>query len=65
MAEGYHRLAEEAVTPWLVVDGTGPVEEVAAAVWSGVEGRLAAAPEAPAWRAAVADSPEPDGGARR
>jgi dTMP kinase len=43
VAEGYHRLAEEAVTPWLVVDGTGPVEEVAAAVWAGVEGRLAAA----------------------
>jgi dTMP kinase len=41
VAEGYHRLAEEAVTPWLVVDGTGPVEEVAAAVWSGVEGLLA------------------------
>jgi thymidylate kinase len=42
VAEGYHRLAEEAVTPWLVVDGSGSVEEVAVAVWAGVEGLLAA-----------------------
>ena len=27
-------------TPWLVVDGTGPVEAVAAAVWAGVRERL-------------------------
>jgi dTMP kinase len=43
VAEGYHRLAEEARPPWLVVDGTGPVEEVAASVWAGVEVRLGAA----------------------
>jgi dTMP kinase len=43
VAEGYHRLAEEAVTPWLVVDGTGAVEEVAASVWAGVEALVAAA----------------------
>ena len=36
VADGYRCLAAEAVTPWLVVDGTGPEEEVAAAVWSGV-----------------------------
>ena len=27
-------------TPWLVVDGAGPVDEVAAAVWAGVQERL-------------------------
>jgi dTMP kinase len=43
VAEGYHRLAEEAVTPWLVIDGTGAVEEVAASVWAGVEALVAAA----------------------
>jgi len=36
VADGYHRLAAEAATPWLVVDGTGPVDEVAAGVWSGL-----------------------------
>jgi dTMP kinase len=36
VADGYHLLAKEAAPPWLVVDGTGSVDEVAAAVWSGV-----------------------------
>ncbi len=36
VADGYHRLAAEATTRWVVVDGSGPVEEVAAAVWSGL-----------------------------
>jgi dTMP kinase len=37
VADGYRRLADEAATPWLVVDGTGPVDAVAEAVWSGVQ----------------------------
>jgi dTMP kinase len=36
VADGYRQLAAEQSTPWLVVDGTGTVDEVAAAVWSGV-----------------------------
>jgi dTMP kinase len=40
VAEGYQRLAAEATTPWLVVDGTGPVDEVAARVWSGIGSSL-------------------------
>ena len=36
VADGYHRLAASGATPWLVVDGTGPVDAVAAAVWSDV-----------------------------
>jgi dTMP kinase len=36
VAEGYRRLAEESIAGWLVVDGTGPVEEVADMVFSGV-----------------------------
>jgi dTMP kinase len=36
VAEGYRALAEESAGSWVVVDGTGPVEEVAEAVWSGV-----------------------------
>ncbi|MBF6556747.1 MAG: dTMP kinase [Acidimicrobiales bacterium] len=40
VAEGYQRLVTEATRPWLVVDGTGPVDEVAARVWSGVENCL-------------------------
>jgi dTMP kinase len=35
VADGYRRLAAGSAA-WLVVDGTGTVEEVAAAVWSGV-----------------------------
>ena len=38
VSDGYRRLAAEAATPWLVVDGTGPVDAVAAAVWSGLSG---------------------------
>jgi len=37
VADGYHRLAGESPTTWLVVDGTGSVDEVAATVWSGVQ----------------------------
>ncbi len=40
VADGYRRLAERQVTPWLVVDGAGTVEEVAADVWAGVQDRL-------------------------
>jgi dTMP kinase len=36
VADGYRCLAAAAATPWLVVDGTGSVEDVAEAVWSGV-----------------------------
>jgi dTMP kinase len=36
VADGYRRLAAQATTPWLVVDGTGSVDEVASRVWSGV-----------------------------
>ncbi len=36
VADGYRRLAEEWSSTWLVVDGTGTVDEVAAAVWSGL-----------------------------
>ncbi|MGH9081641.1 MAG: dTMP kinase [Acidimicrobiales bacterium] len=36
VADGYRRLAAEATAPWVAVDGSGTVEEVAAAVWSGV-----------------------------
>ncbi|HUY67096.1 MAG TPA: dTMP kinase [Acidimicrobiales bacterium] len=45
VADGYHRLAAEAATPWLVVDGTGPVDTVAAAVWSGLSGLDPPAPD--------------------
>jgi dTMP kinase len=37
VVDGYRVLAATEATPWLVVDGTGPVEDVAAAVWSGVQ----------------------------
>ncbi len=47
VADGYRCLAAEAATPWLVVDGTGSEEEVAAAVWSGVIEVLGPAPGAP------------------
>ena len=40
VADGYRRLAERQETPWLVVDGTGSVEQVAAEVWAGVRDRL-------------------------
>jgi len=40
VSDGYRRLAEREETPWLVVDGAGTVEEVAAEVWAGVQDRL-------------------------
>ena len=40
VAEGYRCLAEQQATPWLVVDGRGAVDEVAALVWAGVRDRL-------------------------
>jgi dTMP kinase len=40
VADGYRSLAERQETPWLVVDGTGTIEEVAAEVWAGVQDRL-------------------------
>ena len=40
VADGYRRLAEGQATAWLVVDGTGSVDEVAAEIWSGVGDRL-------------------------
>jgi dTMP kinase len=42
VAEGYRCLADQQRTPWLVVDGAGPIDEVAAAVWAGVRDRLGA-----------------------
>ena len=45
VAEGYRRLASEAPTPWLVVDGAGSETEVAAAVWSGVTDVLGPVPD--------------------
>jgi dTMP kinase len=44
VADGYHRLADDPAAPWLVVDGSGSVDEVAAAVWSGVERLVGAGP---------------------
>jgi dTMP kinase len=40
VADGYRRLADGQEIPWLVVDGAGTVEEVAAEVWAGVRDRL-------------------------
>jgi dTMP kinase len=40
VADGYRRLADEQTTPWLVVDGSRTVEEVAESVWAGVGERL-------------------------
>ncbi len=40
VAEGYRCLADQQRTPWLVVDGTGTIDEVAALVWAGVGERL-------------------------
>lgn len=42
VAHGYRRLAAEAVTPWVVVDGADPVDDVEVAVWSAVTSRLGA-----------------------
>jgi dTMP kinase len=40
VADGFCRLATEQPKTWAVVDGTAPVEEVAASVWSAVRDRL-------------------------
>jgi dTMP kinase len=40
VAEGFRRLAARSPETWVVVDGTGGVDEVAAAVWSGVVDRF-------------------------
>jgi dTMP kinase len=45
VADGYRALARAAVTPWVVVDGTGPVDEVAEGVWSAVDRTLEPAPD--------------------
>ena len=37
VADGYRRQAENGGSPWLVIDGTGPVESVADGVWSGLQ----------------------------
>lgn len=44
VADGYRHLADRQDTPWLVVDGTGSVEAVAAAVWAGVREQLGEGP---------------------
>jgi len=36
VADGYRRLAADDPTGWVVIDGTGSVDDVAAAVWSAV-----------------------------
>ena len=40
VAEGFGRLAHHHPDTWLVVDGTGTVEDVASAVWSGIRRRF-------------------------
>ena len=40
VADGYRALVAEGDPPWLVVDGRGTIEEVAAQVWEGVQARL-------------------------
>ncbi len=40
VAEGYRCLADQQQSPWLVVDGTGAIDEVAAQIWAGVHERL-------------------------
>lgn len=40
VADGFRRLAADDPDRWMVVDGTGSVEDVAAAVWTGVRSRL-------------------------
>jgi dTMP kinase len=44
MADGYRRLAADDPTGWVVIDGTGSVDDVAAAVWSAVRESLDVAP---------------------
>ena len=40
VADGYRRLANHGDPPWLVVDGSRTIDDVADLVWSGVHGRL-------------------------
>ena len=40
VADGYRCLAERQSSAWLVVDGNGTVEDVAALIWAGVQERL-------------------------
>ncbi|HEX3840205.1 MAG TPA: dTMP kinase [Acidimicrobiales bacterium] len=40
VADGFHQLATDDPEAWVVVDGTGGVDEVAASVWSAVRERL-------------------------
>ncbi len=40
VADGYRCLAERPGSAWLVVDGSGTVEDVAALLWAGVHDRL-------------------------
>ena len=40
VADGYRALAAKGDPPWLVVDGNGTIDEVAALVWEGVHDRL-------------------------
>jgi dTMP kinase len=40
VAEGYRCLADLEPAPWLVVDGTGTIDQVAAQIWNGVRDRL-------------------------
>lgn len=45
VADGYRRLAAEAATPWVVVDGSASVEEVQAAIWSSIAAAIGPVPE--------------------
>lgn len=45
VSDGYRLLAAESATPWVVVDGSGTVDEVEAAVWSSVSAAVGPAPE--------------------
>jgi len=38
VADGFRELAADGAEPWLVVDATGSVDSVAAAIWGAVEG---------------------------
>lgn len=40
VADGFLQLAARPPTPWVTIDGGPPVDEVAAAVWSGVTDRI-------------------------
>ncbi len=40
VADGYRHLAGQGDTPWLVVDGSRTIDEVAELVWTGVRARL-------------------------